>query len=333
MYSPATRLLTALDVLQSRPVVSAAQLADRLEVDPRSVRRYITMLADMGIPVMSERGKYGGYRLMPGFKLPPLMLTEDEAITVTLGLLAVRRLGLSDALPGGEGALGKIERVLPAALRERVRAVEQSVSLGLAPPSDSGPTPAARLAVFSTAAHLQRRLWLRYRSSSSGESERELDPYGVVYHDGRWYAVGYCHLRRAVRVFRLDRVERVEPRAATFERPEGFDALGFALGAFAAIPDTWLVEVVLRTALESVRWSVPPSFATLAETPGGILLRAYDRDLDHMARFLIGLDCPLRVRQPPELLAALRRAAADIATRAAEAGDAEGDEAGDAGSM
>jgi predicted DNA-binding transcriptional regulator YafY len=322
MYSPATRLLTVLDVLQSRPVVSAAQLADRLAVDPRSVRRYITMLADMGIPVESARGKYGGYRLMPGFKLPPLMFTEDEAITVTLGLLAVRRLGLTDDLPSADGALGKIERVLPAALRERVRAVEQSVSLGLDPPPAA--SPAARLSVFSTAAHQERRLWLRYRSSSGEETERELDPYGVAYQDGRWYAVGYCHLRQEVRVFRLDRVLRVEPREVRFTRPDGFDALGFALRAFADIPDTWLVEVVLQTDLESVRWSVPPSFATLEQTPEGVLLRAYDRDLDHTARFLIGLNCPLRVHQPPELLAALRRAANTIAERVARGGGAAG---------
>jgi predicted DNA-binding transcriptional regulator YafY len=321
MYSPATRLLTALDLLQSRPLVSATHLAQRLEVDPRSVRRYITMLADMGIPVESARGKYGGYRIMPGFKLPPLMLTEDEAITVTLGLLAVRRLGLADDLPTADGALGKLQRVLPAALRERVRAVEQSVALGLDPPATT--TPAARLSVFSTAAYQQRRLWLRYQSSSSGETERELDPYGVAYHDGRWYAVGYCHLRHEVRVFRLDRVLRVEPRDAHFTRPEGFDALGFALRAFAAIPDTWLVEVLLDTTMDAVRWSVPPAFATLDETPEGVLLRTYDRDLDHTARFLIGLDCRLRVRQPSELLTALHRAAQTIAERVAHADDAK----------
>lgn len=326
MYSPATRLLTTLDLLQSRPVVSAAQLAERLAVDPRSVRRYITMLSGMGIPVESARGKYGGYRLMPGFKLPPLMLTEEEVVAVTLGLLAVRRLGLADALPNADGALGKIERVLPAALRQRVRAVEQSVALGLDPPA--APIPAVRLSDFSTAAHLRRRLWMRYRASSGEETARALDPYGVVYHDGRWYAVGYCHLRQAVRVFRLDRVLRVEPREESFTRPDAFDPLDFALRAFAAMPDTWLVEVLLQTELEAARWSVPPTFATLDETADGVLLRAYDRDLDHTARFLIGLDCALHVRQPPELLPALRHAAEQIAERVAQAGNHAGNTAG-----
>src|SRR5215467_1410948 len=99
MYSPATRLLTLLELLQSRPGRTAAQLAERLEVDARSVRRYVTMLQDMGMPIVAERGRYGGYRLLPGYKLPPLMLSNDEAIAVTLGLLAADRLGLAGAVP------------------------------------------------------------------------------------------------------------------------------------------------------------------------------------------------------------------------------------------
>src|SRR5215831_19715981 len=112
-YSPVTRLLTILDLLQSRPGVTAAQLAERLEVEARSVRRYITMLQDMGIPVETVRGRYGGYRLRPGFKLPPLMWTEDEALAVTLGLRAAQQLGLSQTVPTVESALAKVERVLP----------------------------------------------------------------------------------------------------------------------------------------------------------------------------------------------------------------------------
>src|SRR5690349_1996995 len=131
-YSPVTRLLTVLDLLQSRPGVTAAHLAERLEVEARSVRRYITMLQEMGIPVEAERGRYGGYRLRPGFKLPPLMWTEDEALAITLGLQAVRQLGLAQTMPTIESALAKVERVLPLALRERVQAVQETVVLDLA---------------------------------------------------------------------------------------------------------------------------------------------------------------------------------------------------------
>ena len=107
-YSPVARLLTALDLLQSRPGVTAAHLAERLEVEARSVRRYITMLQEMGIPVEAERGRYGGYKLRPGFKLPPLMWTEDEALAITLGLQAARQLGLAQTMPTIESALASI---------------------------------------------------------------------------------------------------------------------------------------------------------------------------------------------------------------------------------
>ncbi|HEY8602099.1 MAG TPA: HTH domain-containing protein [Thermomicrobiales bacterium] len=117
MYRPTARVLTALELLQIRTVIGGAELATRLEVDARTVRSYITMLRDMGIPIEARPGRHGGYQLRPGFRLPPLMLTNDEAIAITLGLLFSRRVGLSDAAPATVGALVKIERVLPEALR------------------------------------------------------------------------------------------------------------------------------------------------------------------------------------------------------------------------
>jgi predicted DNA-binding transcriptional regulator YafY len=269
------------------------------------------MLQDLGIPVEAERGRYGGYRLRPGFKLPPLMLTEDEALAVTLGLLVARRMGLAGAVPSVEGALTKVERVLPLALRQRAQAVQETVALDVAP-STTMPAPGA-IATFSTAAHAGRRVLMRYLSADGDVTERALDPYGLVYHEGRWYVVGHCHLRRDLRVFRLDRVLAAAPDDETFARPEGFDCLAYAIQRFAAMPDTWLIEVLLEATLEQVGAAVPPTFATLDETPEGVVLRAYDADLSHTARFIVGLGRPFVVRQPPELLAALRKLAADIA--------------------
>ena len=112
MYFPTTRVLTILELLQSHYRLSGPELAERLEVNTRTVRRYITMLQDLGIPVEAERGRHGSYRLRPGFKLPPLMFTEDEALSLTLGLLVARRLGLTSAVaavPAVESAIAKIE--------------------------------------------------------------------------------------------------------------------------------------------------------------------------------------------------------------------------------
>lgn len=116
MYHPTTRVLTVLELLQAHKKISGPELAARLEVDVRSIRRYILMLQDLGIPIEAETGRNGGYSLRPGFKLPPLMLNDEEALAVSLGLLAARQIGLAAAAPAIEGALAKIERVLPHAL-------------------------------------------------------------------------------------------------------------------------------------------------------------------------------------------------------------------------
>jgi predicted DNA-binding transcriptional regulator YafY len=330
-YSPATRLLTLMEVLQARGSVGAAELAARLEVEARSVRRYIVMLQDLGMPIEARRGRYGGYRLRPGYKLPPLMFTDDEALAVTLGLLTTRRLGflgLADAAPAVEGALAKIERVLPLGLRERAQAVQTMVAINpasLTAPSWDGAPPdpdvlsvrvaAERVLTFSAAARQGRRLWLRYSAGDGATTERDFDCYGLVYHERRWYAIGYCHLRAALRAFRLDRVVAATPHtdpAATFTRPVGFDCLAYAVTSFATWPDTWLVEALIAAPLAEVYRATPPAFATLEETPDGVLLRAYVGDLDDAAHLLVGLNLPFRVRQPPELLDALRRLADEI---------------------
>src|SRR3954470_19923544 len=127
MATPASRLLEVLELLQSRPVMTGAEIADRLGVDRRTVRRYVESLHELGIPVEGQRGVGGGYRLRPGYRLPPLMLTDDEAVAVVLGLVAARRLGLSTATPAVDTALAKIERVLPAGLRDRTQAVRETL--------------------------------------------------------------------------------------------------------------------------------------------------------------------------------------------------------------
>jgi predicted DNA-binding transcriptional regulator YafY len=268
------------------------------------------MLQDMGIPVEAERGRYGGYRLRPGFKLPPLMWTEEEAVAVTLGLQAVQQLGLSQTVPTVESALAKVERVLPLALRERVQAVQETVVLNLA--ARARAELSTYVMILSTAAYQGKRVWMRYQARPGEESERDFDCYGLVYHSERWYAVGYCHLRQATRVFRLDRIRALEAREERFTPPANFDSLAYAIQAFAAIPSRWLAEVLLQTSLEQIREAVPVTFATLEETPAGILLRAYDDDLQHTARFLVNLGCPFRVLQPPELVEELRRLAESI---------------------
>lgn len=314
MYFPTTRVLTVLEMLQSHRQLSGPELAERLEVNIRTVRRYIMMLQDLGIPVETVRGRYGAYRLSPGFKLPPLMLTEDEALAVTLGLLVARRLGLAVAAPDVEGALAKVGRVLPATLRQRVQAVQDILILDF--PTSEAPPASDVVVTLCAAAQLGRRAWLRYQAWHANVTERAIDVYGIVCRDGFWYAVGYCHLRQDVRVFRLDRVLQAEIREETYTRPANFDCLEHVTRAVALMPDRWLVEVLLETSLEEAKDEIPPTLALLEETAGGVLLRCYTKNLDWLAHVLARLSCPFIVRQPPELRDALKQLAEHLAAMA-----------------
>ncbi len=315
MYFPATRVLTVLELLQSRQRISGPELATRLEVDARTVRRYITMLQDLGIPVEAERGRYGSYRLRPGFKLPPLMFTDDEALALTLGLLVARKIGLGVAAPATEGALAKVERALPAMLRERIQAVQETLVFDIQP---SSAVPDNEVVVtLCAAAQQQRQVWIRYHNwNASEETERIVDPYGLVYRVGFWYMVGYCHLRAEMRTFRLDRIQATEMRTEIFKRPPDFDSLAHVLRSISNTPATWQVDVLLETTLENAQHIVPPALAILDQEGEGVSFRCYVENLDWIAYVLLGLGCPFIVRQPPELRNALKELAQKATTMA-----------------
>jgi len=313
MYHPTTRVLTVLELLQSHRQMSGPKLAERLEVDVRSVRRYILMLQELGIPIEGERGRYGNYRLRRGFKMPPLMFTEEEALGLTLGLLAAKRVGMAMTTPAVEGALAKIDRVLPEAVRERVQALQETLVLNIPSSELTRPTPGSSVVLtFSTATQQEQRVWMRYRASQSSETERAVDPYGLIFQAGLWYTVGYCHLREGLRIFRLDRVLQVEAREEGFTRPPGFDALDYLRRSIAAMPETWKVEVLLEISLQEAERQISPTTAMLEQVPGGVLMNTYTQTLEWMAHFLVSLRCPLIVREPPELREALRARAAEI---------------------
>jgi predicted DNA-binding transcriptional regulator YafY len=287
--------------------LSGPQLSQRLGIGERTVRRYMTLLADLGIPIEAGRGRAGGYRLRPGFKLPPLMFSEDEALALVLGLLVVRQSALAGTPVDVEGALSKVERVMPDSLRARVRALQVAVVLTGAA-SDRSPAGAI-IGALSEAAHRRRRVHLRYRSRHGEETARLVDLYGVVCLEGTWYAVGYDHLRSDLRTFRVDRVLGVRVRDETFTAPADFDVLAHLQYALATTPGVLAVEVLLETTLEEARRLVPARSATLEETPRGVLARGQVRDareLASLAHILAGLGCPLVVHRPPELRDELR---------------------------
>ncbi len=195
------------------------------------------------------------------------------------------------------GALAKVERVLPRAVRARVRAVEASVALGA--PAPGATVPSEFVALCSEAARGGRRIWLRYRSDGGDESERMVNPYGVVCWARYWYVVGHCHLRAGLRMFRLDRVLAAELRDGTFTLPPDFDSLAYVVRSIATMPGRWAVEVLLGLPREEAHRRVPPAYGTLEAVPDGTLFRCRFDDLDGLARYLVGLGCPWSSGSPP----------------------------------
>jgi predicted DNA-binding transcriptional regulator YafY len=309
-------VLALLELLQTHHVLGGRELARRLGVDERTVRRYATTLADLGVPVTAQRGRYGGYRLLPGYKLPPLMLTEDEAVAVVLGLLAAQRLGLATSAPATPAALAKLQRVLPAALADRLAAVTDTLGFTLRAREGTAPTADTLLAV-GAAVRDARPVRLAYRSWRGEPSTRRVDPYGVVFHAGRWYLTGHDHRSGEPRTFRLDRIASVSPVAGTFQPPDGFDPVAAVVRALANVPYAWDVEVLLETDLEQARRRLPATVAELTGSPAGVLMRTRAESLPGMARLLAGLDWPFTVLRPDELRAALAEHAARLAAYAA----------------
>lgn len=299
MYHPTTRVLAVLELLQTHGRLSGAEMSARLAVDARTLRRYIVTLEDIGIPIVTERGRHGGYALMPGYKLPPMMFSDDEALALAVGLLAARNLGFSEAAPAVESARAKLERIMPDRLRQRVRAVDQTVRLDLL--RSTAPADNEALVTLSSAALAQQRVYLYYRASDGRASEREFDPYGLVFWDGCWYALGMCQLRGEMRSFRLDRIARTEPRAANFVRPDGFDALDYLRRSFNNMPRTHALEVLLHTDLKTASRHFFNDVGLFEQTADGVLLRTSCDDLDWFAGHLAGMPCDFTVRTPATL--------------------------------
>ncbi|GAA0851786.1 WYL domain-containing protein [Streptosporangium amethystogenes subsp. fukuiense] len=307
----AARVLALLELLQAAPGLTGPDLAARLEVDERTVRRYVVRLSELGVPVSAERGRHGGYRLLPGYKLPPLMLTDDEATAVVLGLLAGRRTGLAVGETATESALAKIQRVLPGPLRERVDAISET--LGHTGAATRAPAPRAGplLALADTA---RRRVTVRlaYRSWRGDASTRDLDPYGIVFHSGRWYVAGLDHGSGEIRTFRVDRVAGAERTERRFPGPDDFDPVAHVVGSLSAVPYRHEVRVLLEATLEEAAARIPAATATLAETSAGVLLTTRAERLDGMAQMLAGLGWPFTVVAPAELRDEVRALAARL---------------------
>ena len=306
MYHPTTRVLAVLALLQTHGRMSGSELAGRLEVNIRTLRRYIIMLQDLGIPIEAERGRNGAYVLSAGFKLPPMMFTNEEALALTVGLISARRLNLADTDRAVESALAKLERVMPHELKSRVRALTETITLDRNMVSATPPDEEV-LGVMSGAAQVQQRVHIHYHPRQGESTERDFDPYGLTYYLSKWYVVGYCHLRKDLRSFRLDRVTQVSRINAFFDRPPQFDVLAYLMQAIAIMPRTFAFELLLQTDIETAQQEVFDVLGVLEADKEGVLMRGSVEDLDWLARELSRFSFGFVVREPEELKFALER--------------------------
>jgi predicted DNA-binding transcriptional regulator YafY len=326
MTRPTARVLSLLELLQSGGVRTVAELAGRLGVDERTVRRYAGHLIDLDVPVESVRGRYGGYRLASGYRMPPLMLSDDEALAVLLGLLAGRQTGLATAAgTASDTAAAKIRRVLPERLARRLDAVLGSLAF-TAPPGQAPAPDAAVLLSIADAVRHHRPVSIRYTAADGRRSERTLHPYGLVAHSGRWYVTGADPGIAQDRTFRLDRITDTRTLPGSFEPPAGFDPAQHVLSALATTPYRHEVTLRIQGTIEQIRARLPASVAIVEEVPpaGGadrdgerwyrVELRA--ERLDWLPPLLASLDRPFAVERPAELRDLIAALASRLATSA-----------------
>jgi predicted DNA-binding transcriptional regulator YafY len=312
MSTTATRLITLIMTLQRQPNQKAAGLAEKLGVSVRTLHRYFGMLDEMGIPIYAERGPYGGFSLVRGYKLPPLVFTPEEAVALYLGTSLVSEMWGRLYQESAQGALAKLENVLPDEQRTEIAWARRTlVATGMhrADPSAMAPL----LEKLRSAARDQQRVNMQYQSTTGDKlTERQVDPYALVHRGGWWYLVGYCHLRNGARTFRADRIQSLEVLSHPFEMPADFDIHAYLESEFAGQP---LVRAKLRFKPEGahIATSERSIWEALDENPdGSVDVTLSAPDLPWLASISLSFANLVTVLEPPELREMVREWAMSV---------------------
>jgi len=281
---PASRLLAFLELLHARGGVDGPTAAAELGVSGRTIRRYAVALQDIGILVEGQSGVGGGYRLRAGTRLPPLMLSDEEAAATAYGLMLAAQRNLS----GADGALAKIARVLPEPLTRRIERLRGEVVLSgePQPPAASSET----LLLIAEAVRRRRSLAIDY-TRRDGTSARQ----------GRWYMPARDRGSMELRTFRADRISTVALAGPAEPAEPGFDPDAYVLGMLARLPWAWEVEVVLDATVDAVSTRISPTIAELAAEGNGTQLIMRTDSLEWAAGLLAGLGAKFEIRRPDEL--------------------------------
>ena len=316
MSDTSSRLLSLLSLLQARRDWPGHELADRLEVSGRTIRRDIERLRQLGYPVEALTGPAGGYRLRAGTAMPPLLLDDEEAIAIAVGLRTAAGASVSGIEETAVRALVKLEQVLPAHLRRRVRALGSMTStLPVA-----GPTvDPQHLTVIATACRDSECIRFGYRSRDHTNSRREVDPHSLVNHGRRWYLVAWDRHRNDWRTFRLDRVAKPVSTGVRFvpHRLPAKDAAAYVKQSIAGAPNRFEAIVTLHAPAGALTSRVPAHWGALEPIDAHTCTyRTGDDDLRWLAWRIAMLGVDFEVHEPPELIEYLRALAFRLARAA-----------------
>jgi predicted DNA-binding transcriptional regulator YafY len=303
MVDTSARLLRLLSIMQTRTDWTGPELADRLGVTVRTVRRDVARLRTLGYPVTATPGLAGGYRLGAGSRLPPLLLDDDEAVAVVLSLRTATSHTVTGIAETSLRALAKLERVLPSRLRQRAAALR----LATVPLGGQAPTVAPELlTLIAEACQDQRRLTFGYRDHAGAVSVRTVQPHRLVHTGRRWYLVARDDDRDGWRTFRADRIDGPRPTGGRFTLDDPPDAAAFVAEAISAAPYRYRARVLVRAPAATVAERVPPTTGIVeAVDQDSCLLTTGADSLPMMALHLALLGPDFTVLEPPELIAEL----------------------------
>jgi len=302
MLETSARLLRLLTLLQTQRFWSGQELSERLEITPRTVRRDVERLKRLGYPVDGTPGVAGGYQMGAGASLPPLQLDDEEALAISLGLFALTNGTVGGVEEASLGALVKLERVLPARLRQRATMLRTTLQPLVRP----GPrVNSTLLATLASAVGEHRVISFNYGNKRGESSDRTVDPVGIVHTGQRWYLVAWDHNRQDWRTFRADRiVGNVElgPRYAPRPLPDEGDLRAYVARSVNVEPFGTEARVIVHAALGRVATLVGPHAATLqAVGPERCRMILRAASLNSAAAWLLHLDLDFEVEGPPEL--------------------------------
>jgi predicted DNA-binding transcriptional regulator YafY len=319
MLDTSSRLLKLLTLLESRREWPGGELARRLEVSTRTVRQDMARLRSLGYPVEATSGVAGGYRLGPGGNLPPLLLEDDEAVAVAVGLGTAAGQGVAGIEDSALRALVKLEQVLPVRLRHRVSSL-QAYTVPIAG-SDQGVDPGV-LARIAGACRDSEVLWADYVKHDGTESSRALEPHRLVHWGSRWYLVAWDRGRSGWRTFRVDRLRLGRgggPHFLPRELPAE-DLAAYVRGGIRSAAGRVEALVTVRAPAAEIVKRVPRSILVEPIDDSTCLVHAYASTPEILALYLGLMDADFTVTGPPELVERLGQLAARYAAAAAVAG-------------